>query len=228
MEILTATTIFILGSLFGYLTSYMKSKGQNKALLEDISKLENEKQKIQIKYSTELEEHKKTHALEIELRKHKYQDKRDQFTKYFSLLDAFHGKSNKLLTEKFPPIFNRLLTRCLSDTDNSQEAFSEFSIETHKIFNALNEDHLKLSTETRSIRLISSPAVDILLDQLESEILEANNGAQEIIKTIATPDFWEDQRILLPAQKEIESSVIAIKSTQQKLIAQMKNELSEI
>ncbi len=106
VEISTTIASFVSGILAIYLTAYSKAKGKNRALKEDISRLEDEKQKIIAKYRAETEELKKQHSLEIEKRKYQYEDKRTQFTKYFSMLDQFHGKSHKIFTERFSPILN--------------------------------------------------------------------------------------------------------------------------
>lgn len=87
VEISIAIVNFLLGFLVFYLTAYSKTKGKNKALKEDISKLEDEKQKIIAKYQAETESIKKQHTLDIEKRKFQYEDKRIQFQKYFSILD---------------------------------------------------------------------------------------------------------------------------------------------
>lgn len=92
---------FVIGIIVVYLTAYSKAKGQNKALREDLSALEDEKQKIVAKYMAEAEELKKNHALDIEKRKYQYDEKRAQFVKYFALIDEFHGKSNDIFSNSF-------------------------------------------------------------------------------------------------------------------------------
>lgn len=76
VEVSTAIVSFVFGILVLYLTAYSNAKGKNRALEEDVSRLEDEKQKIIAKYRAETEELKKQHSLEIEKRKYKYEDKR--------------------------------------------------------------------------------------------------------------------------------------------------------
>jgi hypothetical protein len=108
---------FGFGALVIYLTAYLKVKGKNKGLIEDISKLENEKQKIIAKYRVETEEVKKQHSLDIEKRKFQYEDKRAQFSKYFSLLDEFHSKCNAVFLDKFQPIMTEFLSGYLEEDE---------------------------------------------------------------------------------------------------------------
>lgn len=91
-EIMHIVLSFLLGMFVLYFTAYSKTKGKNKALQEDISRLEDEKQKVLAKYKIEMEEIKKQHSLDIEKRKYLYDEKRQQFVKLFSLLDEFHRK----------------------------------------------------------------------------------------------------------------------------------------
>ena len=52
VEVSTAIVSFVFGILVLYLTAYSKAKGKNRALEEDVSRLEDEKQKIIAKGST--------------------------------------------------------------------------------------------------------------------------------------------------------------------------------
>jgi hypothetical protein len=105
---------FLAGAGFLYLTAYTKQRGQNRALREDISNLENEKLKIAAKYNAELEEIKKGNTLEIEVRKHKYEEKRKQFSKFFEVLDKFHERSNSALQEDFFPVIEKFMVNHIS------------------------------------------------------------------------------------------------------------------
>lgn len=95
MEYIIELISFLLGVASEYFIAYGKEKGKNRALKEDIESLENQKQQVQIKYTREMEELKKDSAFEIELRKHKYGEKKNQFAKFFTLLDEFMPKAMK-------------------------------------------------------------------------------------------------------------------------------------
>lgn len=123
MEYIIGFLSFMCGIAIGYFTAYSKEKGKNRALREDISNLEDQKQKVQIKYMKEIEELKKENALNVELRKYKYQDKKEQFAKFFNLLDEFNKKSNEMFLQRFGTIFSNFMRH---DESNQSEAFVEF------------------------------------------------------------------------------------------------------
>lgn len=167
MEYIIGLISFLLGIASGYFIAYGKEKGKNRALKEDIESLEDQKQQVQIKYTREIEELKKDNALNIELRKHKYEEKKNQFAKFFTLLDEFHAKSNEIFMERFGPIYSKFMENYLVDDESTQnEAIAEFNQGMMGLFGELNQEHLKLTTETNSIRLISSEILDGHLDQL--------------------------------------------------------------
>ncbi|WP_233078897.1 hypothetical protein [Rheinheimera soli] len=229
MEYIIGLLSFLGGMAAGYFVSYGKEKGKNRALKEDIENLEEQKQQVQVKYTKEIEELKKNNILNIELRKHKYQEKKDQFAKFFNLLDEFHAKSNEIFMERFGPIYSRFMQNYLVAHEPSQnEAIAEFNQNIMTLFNELNQEHLKLSTETNSIRLITSSVLDKLLDRLNAKVGEATNTAQEMLKMMASPEFWADQSILLPLQKDAQEQGREIVTIRDNIRKQMKIELDQI
>ena len=187
VEITTGVVGFLSGMAVVYLTAYSKAKGKNKALEEDVSRLENEKQKVVAKYRAETEELKKQHSLDIEKRKYQYEDKRTQFTKYFSMLDQFHGKSHKIFTERFSPIFNDFLSSYIEDDEESNnKAIVIFNSGIQSLFNELYEEQIKINNETNSIRLISTPEIDELLNGLELAVKNSTDDAVEMMERAKT------------------------------------------
>lgn len=228
-DVLTTVLSFLLGMLFLYLTAYSKAKGKNKALKEDISRLEDEKQKVMIKYSSEMEEIKKQHSLDIEKRKYIYEEKRQQFVKYFALLDEFHRKSNAIFTSQFQPIMSRFLASYLvEDQAVKNNAILEFNREVQLLFNQLYEDLLKVNSETNSIRLISSGTMDELLDQLETTVKKSTDDTTEMLKFMTSPAFWADQSLIIPLQEKSEKSGQEVVTSRNALRSRMKIELNEI
>ena len=229
MEYIVGLLSFLGGLASGYFTAYTKEKGKNLALKEDIEKLEDQKQQVQIKYTKEIEELKKENTLNIELRKHKYQEKKEEFAKFFTLLDEYHNKSNEIFVERFGPIYSKFMENYLVDDETTKsEAIAEFNQNIMELFNELNQEYLKLSTETNSIRLITSIELDELLDQLNSKVGDATNTAQKMLKMMASQEFWSDQTIVEPLQKKAEiegQQIIAIRDNIRK---QMKLELDQI
>lgn len=229
MEYIIGLISFLLGIASGYFIAYGKEKGKNRALKEDIESLEDQKQQVQIKYTREIEELKKDNALNIELRKHKYEEKKNQFAKFFTLLDEFHAKSNEIFMERFGPIYSRFMENYLVDDESTQnEAIAEFNQGMMGLFGELNQEHLKLTTETNSIRLISSEVLDGHLDQLTAKVGDATNTAQEMLKMMASPEFWADQTILSPLQIKAEEQGREIILIRDNIRKQMKGELDQI
>lgn len=229
MEYIIGLISFLLGIASGYFIAYGKEKGKNRALKEDIESLEDQKQQVQIKYTREIEELKKDNALNIELRKHKYEEKKNQFAKFFTLLDEFHAKSNEIFMERFGPIYSKFMENYLVDDESTQnEAIAEFNQGMMGLFGELNQEHLKLTTETNSIRLISSEILDGHLDQFTAKVGDATNTAQEMLKMMASPEFWADQTILSPLQIKAEEQGREIILIRDNIRKQMKGELDQI
>ncbi|MBG9990746.1 hypothetical protein I6F43_02505 [Pseudoalteromonas sp. NZS71_1] len=229
MEYIIGLISFLLGIASGYFIAYGKEKGKNRALKEDIESLEDQKQQVQIKYTRELEDLKKDNALNIELRKHKYEEKKIQFAKFFTLLDKFHAKSNEIFMERFGPIYSKFMENYLINDESTQnEGIAEFNQSMMGLFGELNQEHLKLTTETNSIRLISSEVLDDHLDQLTAKVGEATNTAQEMLEMMASPEFWANQTILYPLQIKAEEQGREIIFVRDNIRKQMKDELDQI
>ena len=229
MDVLINILSFLGGMFVLYLTAYVKVKGKNKALIEDVEKLEDEKQKIIAKYRAETEEIKKQHTLDVEKRKFQYEDKRKQFSKYFSLLDEFHGKCNSVFLERFQPIITEFLSGYLVDDKQAKnEAIVKYNEEVQSLVFELNEEHLKLKSEQNSIRLIASPEVDELLDKLEIAVKTATDLSTEMLRFMSTPEFWADQSLVLPYQEKLTVSGNEVQVAHNNLKEQMKIELNEI
>jgi hypothetical protein len=229
VSILEIIFSFSAGALVVYLTAYAKAKGNNKALKEDISKLEDEKQNIVAKYRAETEELKKQHSLDIEKRKFKYEDKRAQFTKFFLIFDQFQNKGRSILTEDFTPLLSELLSSVITGTEESKkEAFYQFTNDIQHIINKIHEEHIKMTNETNSIRLIATPEMDILLDEFENALNKAKDNTSEMIKFMTTPEFFSNQTLLVPYQEASEKSGDLVSEYRVKLKNRMKYELDEI
>lgn len=228
MELIISLLIFLAGLVAGYIASYTKEKAKNLALKEDVAKLEDEKQKVLIKYTKEIEELKKSNTLDIELRKHKYQEKKEQFAKYFNLLDQYHRKSNEIFVEKFKPIFKQLMQSATDDESAENERIGLFSERVMGLFNELNEEHLKLSTETNSIRLISSEEIDVLLDRHSLMVGQSTQETTEMIKIMVSPEYLANPSILDPFKQRVESGGIEIEKLSDEIKNRMKMELNEI
>lgn len=220
---------FLLGMFLVYITAYTKAKGKNKALQEDNIRLEQDKQKVVAQHRNETEELKKQHSLDIEKRKYQYEEKRHQFSKYFKLLDEFNKRSNQTFAEEFYPIMNEFFNAIIeSEDDVYQTELIKFNEKIQVLTHKLHEESLKVSTETNSIRLISSPEIDKLLDAMELAIKQVTDQSTEMMNFMMSEDFIKDQSLITPLVKRSEESGAVVKGYRNDLIAQMKKELDEI
>lgn len=228
-ELLYSVSGIVLGFLSLYLTAYAKAKGKNRALEEDVSRLEDEKQGVIAKYQAELQELKRQHALDLEKRKYLYEEKRQQFTKFFAMLDEFQRKSYSLFGERFYPIMNQFLeayTGTSNETD--QAAIADFNSGVQNLFHELSEEQVRIANETNSIRLIASEEMEGLLNRLDEAVRESTRDAGEMLKFMATTEFWANQSLIAPYQGKAEESGVLVKQSRDNVMSRMKHELQEI
>jgi len=251
IEIVPLLLSFLLGMCVLYFSAYSKAKGKNRALQEAVSRLEDEKQKVLAKYVTEKEKNElprrklrelvsaeikdqpeivpaeieKPLAVDIKKRECPYDEKRQQFVKYFTLLDEFHRKNNEIFTLQFHPIMNRFLaSNSAKDKTARHSAILEFNSEVQALFNQLYAEQQKVNSETDSIRSYSSASLARLFDKLESAVKQSTDDAAEVLKFMATPELWADQSLAAPIQKA-EKSVQLIFTCRNAVRRRMKVEL---
>ncbi|MEK7184832.1 MAG: hypothetical protein AAB683_01705, partial [Patescibacteria group bacterium] len=126
----------VLGFLSGYLISYFKEKGKNKALLSDIGRLTEEKERITSEFK-----------LEIEKRKYKYESKKEQYFKYFNLIDEFGKASNDEIYESFFPVldeFNKNYLGADGEKNKELEALNSFTSKVNRMMSRSNENLIRL------------------------------------------------------------------------------------
>jgi|GEM_PF-2044252 len=254
IEIVPLILSFLLGMCVLYFTAYSKAKGKNRALQEAVSRLEDEKRKVLDKCVTEKEKNelprrkqrefvsaeiknqwdistaeiKKPLAVDIEKSECAFDEKRQQFVNYCTLLDEFHQKNNEIFTLQFHPIMNRFLaSNSAKDKIARNGAILEFNSEVQALFNQLYAEQQKVNFETDIIRSYSSDTLARLLDKLESAVKQSTDDAAEVLKFMATPELWADQSLAAPIQKA-EKSVQLILTCRNAVRRRMKVELSEI
>lgn len=229
VNIIITVVSFCVGMLVHYLTAYNKKKGENKALLEDLSKLEDEKQKIISFHQKELEEVRKEHSLDIEKRKYQYETKREQFTRFFRLIDEFQKKSTENIVMEFKPILERFMAAAMdADGEISKEIMISYQNDIYRLMNEAHDDLSKLNQETNSIRLVSSKEIDTLLNNMELVTRESTEFACDMIKFMSTEEYLADNSTILPLLQKSQEQGQEIHQIRQQLQAQMKLELDEI
>ena len=76
------------------------------------------------------------------------------------------------------------------DTEN--QSLLDFNNEIMILFNELNEEQLKVNTESNSIRLIATPELDLLLDELSEQIKQSYDDSIAMLKFMGTREFILD------------------------------------
>ena len=253
IEIIPPLLSFFLGMCVLYFTAYLKIKRKNRALEDDITRLEDEKQRalsrqiagkeknelpdrqrldfapaeMEIRWEVPVD-NKRTRPVNIEKRGCSWDKKRLRFTNYFSLLDDFHRKTNDIFTLQFHPIMNRFLaSNSIKDETDRSRAILEFNREVQSLFNRLYEEQQKVNSETDSIRSFSSSTLDELLDKLESAVRQSTDDAAEVLKFMATPELWAGQSLTAPIQKA-EAAVQILLTCRNAVRSRMKVELDVV
>ncbi|GAA5039177.1 hypothetical protein GCM10011506_38030 [Marivirga lumbricoides] len=205
---------------FGFFTSYLKQRIKNKALLADIKRLEEEKQLV-----------RKEHQLDIEKRKYKYESKREQFTKYFNLIDNFAIQSNEDIKTEFLPIINTYNEEFLEangDKEKETQAITKFSEGINKLMYKANENLIRLRSETNGVKMIANPkSLDLLnhMDRLYDDSFELTSKLiKELSPAIMTNDFSGVQIV----ESEIKEVSAQLLKTKEEIIEQIRKELDEI
>jgi hypothetical protein len=121
------------------------------------------------------------------------------------------------------------MASCLDESETAKKcAILEFNREVHLLFNQIYEEQLKVNSETNSIRLISSDIMDELLDKLESSVKASTDDAAEMLRFMATPEFWADQSLISPLQQKTEFSGQLVLTCRNAVRIRMKEELNDI
>ena len=148
--------IIIIGLLFLYLKTYISQKAKNKALRNE-----------NLTLTQQIEDIKKRHELDIAKRKYQYESKKEQYLKFFQLIDSFTGKQNLSCINKMTPIITEFYAGFLATIDDKTEQNKVCTVYMEKIQNLMNENNtelMKVKQETNTIRLIASQEVIELLN----------------------------------------------------------------
>lgn len=210
----------IISFIGGFLISYLKERVKNKALLADIRRLEEEKQQV-----------RKEHQLDIEKRKYKYESKREQFTKYFNLIDSFAVKSNEDIKNQFLPLITAYNNEYLSADGNQEKetlAVTKFSDGLNKFMFSANENLIKLRSETTGIKMIAGSKTLELLEKM-SQLYDTSfdltsKMIKELIPAVLTNDFLGVQQV----EEEVRDVSEKLNQMKELIILEIRNELDEI
>ena len=209
-----------LGYLGGYLTLFLKERVKNQAYLADLRKMEEEKESVRREYQ-----------LDIDKRKYKYESKREQFVKYFTLIDDFTANSNKEIQAKFFPMitaYNQEYLNAYGNRKKENAAITKFSDGVQNLMLGANEDLIRLRTETNAIKIIAGiRTIELIneMDKLYDKSFDLSSQmVRELISAVTSKDFTNINRI----ENDLKIYADRILSTKQLMIDQIRIELDEI
>ncbi|MAD73878.1 MAG: hypothetical protein CML20_03630 [Rheinheimera sp.] len=221
----------ILGAIAGYVAAYLKKKAQNRALLEDVRRLEEEKRSVEKKFVVEVEQVKKEHSLEIEHRKYQYEDKRKVYSDFCNDLDKYQSQGQVIFKERMMPMMTRLL-ESIEDSDGSTKSvevsFSDYFSEMLLLCNDLNLAFVEVKNQTNKLRLSTSDEAESLLNDLLINLEQTKNLSTDFMQYLATPNGMNDKDKQTELTNILTELGLQNEIIRTSLIKQMKNELQNI
>lgn len=225
--------IFILSLFIIAIKSYFTERGRLKAQISENKKLTQQTEVIKSKFNKELEELKKEHQLEISKRKYQYESKKEQYLKFFRLLDEFSSENNSKTQEKFLPIleeFNRNYLNATSGNNKKNEtnAITVFQKKIQQLMFDANKDLIRIKQETNTIRVIASNEILQKLDLLTLAYDESMEESNKMMKNLLPLMLEKNQDKMKANQRELEISGMVINNIKEEIINLMRKELGEI
>lgn len=211
-----------IGLLGLYINTYVQERAKRKALKQTNRKLTEETEQIKMKYQ-----------LDISKRRYQYESKKEQYLKFFSLIDKFTSEANKKSQEKLIPILDEFNKNYLNATSqnnkrNENMAVTVMSKKIQKLTFETNEDLTKIKQETNSIRLIASDEIIKKLNLMELAYDKNIEKANKMMSALPKLMMVNNQKKMKENQNEIEISGMVIKSIKDQIIELMRKELNEI
>tara|TARA_R110001599_G_scaffold335402_7_gene552358 strand:+ start:12605 stop:13297 length:693 start_codon:yes stop_codon:yes gene_type:complete len=212
----------IIGLIAFYAKTYTQERAKRKALIRTNKRLIEETESI-----------KKEHQLDISKRRYQYESKKEQYLKFYKLIDSFTSEANLKMREKLILILNTFYEDFLNASTNNDKngentAITKMSSEMQKISLDSVAELMRLRQETNTIRVIASDELLKKLELLElsyDKIFDKSNVMMSAIPQLIAKN---NQDKINELQKEIELSGIASKSINDDIIKIMRKELNEI
>lgn len=226
---LESIVAFIFGLLISYISTYARFKGQNRALIEDASRLENEKQKITDNYNRKIEELKKEHTLDIERRKYQYESKRDEYTKFMELLNDIQTADANLLMRDLAPALEAYYEILRSGSMERVETVrKEFNRKLADAQSFRGQQSLLVFNKSNSIKLIATVNVAKLIDKLIELLDESLLNTNKAIKYLGSSSYIYTRSLPREIIESFENNTSSVDETRRSLIAEMKKDLDTI
>ncbi|WKW45486.1 hypothetical protein P3875_06755 [Myroides sp. JBRI-B21084] len=229
--------LYIVGGLITttllFFKSYIQEKAKLKALRSENKKIVEQTEQVKSQYNRELEEIKREHQLNITKRKYQYESKKENYLKFFQLLDQFTRENNVKNQERLLPIldeFNRNYLNASSQNNkrNETNAITTMSKKIQKLTFDASQDLIKIKQETNTIRLIASDEILNKLDILNLAYDKSMEVSNKIMSSLPSLMLTNNQAQMKANQREIEISAMVINNIKDQIIELMRIELNEI
>lgn len=204
----------------GLLSIYLKQRATNLALKNDNKRLIEETEQIKNKYE-----------LDIAKRKYQYESKREQYFKYFNLLDSFSSQSINEIMLDLPKKIGKLnedLINAEEDKQKQAKAISEYTEYFNGIMFKSNEKLIIIRNETNSIKLIANIKIKKLLVEIEENYEEAMKLSSELAQSLTQLVILKKSDSINMLKTKLEVNGIKAKELHDQLVEEVSNELNEI
>lgn len=212
--------IMLIVYLFGFVTAYMKERVRNRAYIADIKRLEGEREIV-----------RKEHQLDLEKRKYKYESKREQFVKYFNLIDTFTAKSNNEIQSRFVPMLAAYNEEYLGANGNRKKetsATTKFSTGIQSLMFEASENLIRLRGETNAIKIIADKKTLELIETMDVLYDKSFDLSSRMMKELSAAVAINNFDKLKQLELELKLCADKILAAKKLMIEQIRNELDEI
>ncbi|EPE6899520.1 hypothetical protein ACSK1W_000280 [Vibrio alginolyticus] len=220
---------FLVGGGGVYVTAYLKYKGRNKALSEDVLRLETEKQNIISFHNKELEKLKQTHALKLQNEGARLSAKKEEYSKFMNLLTEIQTSTLSKIEDDLLPNLNVYIESIKrgnrKEIKKQQENIKEI---VDKINDEMRKPSLLLFKETNSIKLICNEKIENLIDQF-IDLLDKNTLAVSQMLSYYPTDEFVLKPILKPEHfAKFDPDNNPLERVKNELFSEMRKDFSQI
>ncbi len=215
MEVLFAiTSSLLVACVIGFFKTLYKEKAKNIALIEDVGRIEEEKQravhfftleaeKIKQIHNKEIEslkqqsaerlnKQRQDHEIDIQRRKYKYENKSREYHKLMDELDSFRGLNMSIIENELMPMINAFFA---SDYGISNKLFVEANDKATAIISSVRAQEAKLFSQVNGVKLNATQEVINQLAELQVNITQSKLYLEEVIGYVFSGEFRHTKRI---------------------------------
>ena len=149
------------------------------------AKLEKLRADLRREHEVELQNLRRDHELEIDRRKKQYDSKRQQFERYWLLLDNYARKQRDAgYLDQIMGAFNECAAEFMESIDDpskSAGAFSKMMDALQVALRANTDEYMEVRQETQSLRLVAGEKLYQMLTELDRRLEEAFDTSNSLV-----------------------------------------------